>query len=192
MSEQIPLMDIKGLEAFLRDHHVPLEKWGKGEARSLEHLAKELAAGEAILTIEEDGRLLRTGFGVAIWVYYVDKQGRRFWLKEECQKYANGNERRRGDLIEMSIGEKRQASESVQEAAERAFREELKLKIPFDRLEVLPPRDKRTPSKAFPGLDTRYATNVFRITLREEEVDPDGYVEVQPDKTTYFKWKLVS
>ncbi len=183
--------EITDLEALLRDHGVPLERWGTGEARSLEHLVKELEAGEATLDIEDDGRIVRTGFGVAVWVYYVDAEGRRFRLKEDRQVYARGGERRRGDKIQMSIGEKRKSDESVEEAATRAFQEELGLAIPFTRFETLPRRDRRTPSEAFPGIDTRYVTEVFQVTLNPDEVNPEGYTEVQPDKTTYFVWEPV-
>lgn len=183
--------EIMDLEKLLREHGVPLERWGQGEARSLEHLAKELAAGEATLDVADDGRIVRTGFGVAVWVYYVDAEGRRFRLKEDRQVYAHGAERRRGDKIQMSIGEKRKRDESVEEAATRAFEEELGLTIPFTRFEALPSRDRRTPSEAFPGIDTRYVTEVFQVTLNPDEVNPEGYIEVQPDKTTYFTWEPV-
>ncbi len=37
-----------------------------------------------------------------------------------------------------------------------------------------------------------YIVHKFRIQLVDNQFNPNGYVEKQPDKTTYFMWKEVN
>ena len=51
-------VDLKSLEEYLLRFRIPLEKWGKGYAKTLSHLFREIESGECTI-LEERGNLLR-------------------------------------------------------------------------------------------------------------------------------------
>jgi len=44
-------------------------------------------------------------------------------------------------------------------------------------------------SQSYPGLKSKYKGHVFNCTLIDSQYKPEGYVEVQKDKSTYFIWE---
>ncbi|MCR4312430.1 MAG: NUDIX domain-containing protein, partial [Candidatus Uhrbacteria bacterium] len=178
------------LAARLQAHGVPLGRWGVGEARRLEDLLKELESGEATLEEGPEGRLLRTSHGARVTVYYTSDSG-RWKLVEDRQEYVGGGVRKRTADLPMSVGEKLKPGESADVAARRALSEELGIEgeIPLQNIG----EDKRhSPSKAFPGIDTCYVSSDYAVELPVEHYKPEGYIERQPDKTTFFVWEKVA
>lgn len=177
-------MNEQELLALLRSHHIPLHIWGTGEAKTFDHLLSEIQDGEAEV-VEEDGKLLRSAEGAVLIVFYKDG-ARTLRLKEDRQVFKDGREKYRD--LETSIGEKMRPSEAAVEAAYRALREELDV---TERLELIPKPaiiKGPLPSQSFPGLMTRYAMHVFEVFLPKHHFKPEGYVEVQKDKTNYYIW----
>jgi hypothetical protein len=50
----------------------------------------------------------------------------------------------------------------------------------------------RKSSPSYPGLDSEYAVHLYKAVIGKDQFNPDGYQEVQKDKTTYFVWKASS
>jgi len=175
------------LWVFLKAHNVPLQRWGKGEAKTLDHLLAEITAGEATLT-EKQGRLVRLVEGATLNVYYSD--GHTSWaLVEETQVFNDGRSRTR-DVV--GIGEKMRLGEDPKDCAYRALSEELGI---TEKLQLVPKSLSTkgpVPSQSFPGLESVYVTHIFDVFLPEHLYRPEGYKEKQSDKISYFVWKKVS
>lgn len=173
------------LITLLQAHHIPLDQWDKGEAKSLYHLLDEVNAGEAKLKV--DGNVLvRFIYPVAIDVFFL--QGNtRLWLKEREQIFADG--RRRQRHLSTSLGEKMKTGEQPAEVVERALREELGIREKAAIVQGLSAVNGPLPSSSFPGLLTLREMHFFQVTLPAAAYRPHGYVERQPDKTTFFVWK---
>ncbi len=181
---------------LLERYGIDYQKWGTtGESRHVSFLAEEILEGEAYLE-EVDGRILRKSYGVVAEVYYRDGTD-LLYLEEDRQVYAPvgfqpSRTRRRADKIRHSIGEKCKIGEFPQNALIRGFREELGITPPFIQFVFLGGETRGVvPSVAFPGILTQYHSDRYRVFLTAEQFNPDGYIERQPDKTSYFVWKKV-
>ena len=177
---------VEELSRWLRSYGVPIDSWGKGSAKTIEHLASELLEGESSLKVI-DGVVVRFCEGVKIDVRYRGKTG-ELQLTEEKQIFSDGRERRRG-LI--GVSEKMKPGESIHSVGERALQEELHIHEKVD-LGVPSVEHSDGQSTSFPGLFSIYTTHTFTTYLPETLFRPEGYVEVQPDKSTYFVWKEVA
>lgn len=62
-------MERQELLHILESHSVPLSNWGKGKAKTLDHLLSELNSGEASLLLEKK-YLLRLAYGSIVDVFY--------------------------------------------------------------------------------------------------------------------------
>jgi hypothetical protein len=180
-------MSIDELKKFLSKYDIPLSEWRKGEAKTLNHLAKEIQEDECSL-VEADGFVHRmVSNGVAAHIFY-EHEGVRFKLVEEKQVFKDGRERVRGD-IRTSIGEKMKSDESKDEAIIRAFQEELGIDPDFEIKETRPIVKGPVPSVSYPGIWSTYRFWIYMVNLPERHFKSDGYIEEQEDKTSYFVWK---
>ncbi len=87
--------------------------------------------------------------------------------------------------------EKLKPNEDPLDGAKRAIAEELG--ITSDVVLV----DKGVSSeiisgKSYPGLMNEGTLYTYEVILPDEEFKPEGYVEVQEEKTNYFKWKEIN
>lgn len=178
-------MTKRQLTAMLVAHDIPLSEWGAGKAKTVDHLYAEIESGEAVLK-EVDGKLVRAiAIAVAYVTYRVD--GRLLILKEDRQELRDGRIRRRGLL--SSLSEKMGPDEDPEEAMHRAIRQELgiaeRLRLTFRiRYEVRPQA-----SGSYPGLVTKSLVYEWEAEMPARLFRPDGYVEVQEDKTNHFVWQ---
>jgi hypothetical protein len=178
-------IDKAGLVNLLTRCKINLNLWGKGEAKTVEHLLKEINTGECRL-IEKDGELLRVVNGPGLNVFY--KKGEILYkLKEEKQVYKDGRVRVRADL-ETSIGEKLKSGESSLDAARRALLEELNISSDLKLVPTASITKGPVTSISYPGLKTKYIIDVFNAYLSPESYRPEGYIEEQVDKNNYYIW----
>jgi hypothetical protein len=169
------------LTSLLKENGVDPEEFGKGEAKTLAHLLKEIHEGECSLWLTEDGTIKRVVNGACVDVFYKNQH-----LKEDRQEFKDGRVRVR-DII-TSIGEKLQPGEDPRLAAQRALEEELGIKEELDiryQEDIVKALDF---SQSYPGLHTRYEMKCFWVELPEAYYKPEGYVEHQADKSTYWVW----
>lgn len=185
-SPKEPHIDI--LRRQLEDAGVDTANWGKGEAKTLAHLQKEIDEGESLLVADEDGKLRRKVVVAGADVYYVSPEGRKFRLKEERQVFKDGRVRTR--KLSRSLVEKMKPDEDPKAAAIRGLREELGL-ASNSSLTELGIDENQSASQSYPGLHSQYVRHNYGIVLSDEQFNPSGYVEEQDDKNTYFVWEEV-
>lgn len=180
-------MDRDSLQTFLEAHNISLQKWGMGEAKTLDHLLAEINTGEVIITVK-DCRVIRTISTAAVNVYYAEET-RRLLLVEDRQVFSDGRIRRRN--LSTSLGEKVKSGETPEVTAQRAVEEELGVR---ENLTFIPKpviEKPSLPSESFPGLSVVNVLYRFDVFLPAQFYKPEGYIEHQADKTTYFIWKLL-
>ncbi len=166
----------------LQAHGIPLEQWGVGKAKTVTHLAKEILEGETVLT-EKSGELLRSVELVHLDVRYVS-DGVELQLLEDRQEFADGRERRRGLA---GLSEKMKPGEDPLSSARRALGEELGVNSENEVQDLGSEQESQT-SPSYPGLTTEYTRHEMRTYLPKEAFKPEGYVERQQDKSTFFVW----
>lgn len=174
------------LRKLLQDNHVPIDTWGAGHAKTVEDLFAEVASGESVLTVA-DGRVIREVTSLVMDVYF--QKGKDVWrLIEEKQVFTGGRERIRNSWV--SLGEKMEPGEDPELAIHRALKEELQIEGRQSVIErEVIHEDKE--SVTYPGVLSRHTRHKYAVVLQEKDYRPEGYTEVQPTKTTYFKWERV-
>ena len=177
-------MDNTQLEHLLAQHGVDIAAFGRGDAKTLEHLLTEIEAGETVLE-DHHGSLRRALSLVSLTV--ISPHGEH--LVEDRQVFADGRVRRRGL---KALAEKFKPGEDPVAAARRALEEELGLPPRVvERLHVSEGNRTETveASPSYPGLTSVYHTTHLTVTLPLEAYEPEGYVEHQADKRTFFRWE---
>jgi hypothetical protein len=177
--------DLKSLEEYLLRFGIPLEKWGKGYAKTLSHLLKEIESGECTI-LEEGVNLLREIEFAMCEMFYHDGKN-LFKLIEEKQVFNDGRTRIRDK--ESSVSEKMMIGEDPLESLIRGVEEELGIILDESQIEEEGDVKKIESSQSFPGLITKYSGHNFTCFLNQNQYNPTGYVEVQKDKSTYFIWE---
>jgi hypothetical protein len=178
-------VDLKSLEEYLLRFGIPLEKWGKGYAKTLSHLLKEIESGECTI-LEEGGNLLREIEFAMCEMFYRDGKN-LFKLIEKKQVFNDGRTRIRDK--ESSVSEKIMIGEDPLESLIRGVKEELGIILGESQIEEVGDVKKTESSQSFPGLITKYSGHNFTCFLNQDQYNPNGYVEVQKDKSTYFIWE---
>lgn len=175
------------LRAWLSEQQLPVDEYGRGVAKTIDHLLRELIAGECALELG-DGQVRRTILGAHLLVHHRRTDGVRLILVEDRQVFADGRVRRR--QLTSSIGEKMRAGEEPDQAAKRALVEELGLEDIADvSLEYRGLEEKVVQSTSYPGIVSHYQTHFYHCSLPARHFDPHGYIERQPDKTSYWVWQ---
>lgn len=169
---------------MIRETDIDLTLWGREETKTATHLIDEVNDEECTLELI-DGILYRNMEVVSITVYSPDQ---KLLLREQCQIFNDGRIRVRNLPHNCSVAEKLKEYETPSVANIRAFKEELNILINPDQIDFIITLKETRPSDSYPGIYNRQITNVFETTLTEEQFNPEGYIEVQEDKKTYFTW----
>ena len=169
----------------LKEYSIPIEEWGQGQAKNVRSLLNEVIEKESIL-IEDKGYLVRYIEFVGIRIYYRDKNNEKFTLIEHEQIFKDGRKRKRN--MPSSVSEKMKFGEDPSIAAIRGIEEELGIIINESQLIKRRTLDYDGGSMSYPGLKTKYKGHQYTCFLTKEQFNPDGYVEEQEDKSTFFKW----
>ena len=172
---------------LLNSYQIPISEWGKGYAKTIDHLQKEIDNKECNL-VDEDGVLIREIEIVMCEIIY-NEEGKTYKLIEEKQIFVDGRTRTRDK--ESSMSEKMKIGEDPLQSLIRGIEEELGITIDETQIQKQKNVYEDGTSNSFPGLMTRYKGHNFYCELTKEQFNPDGYIETQSDKKTYFKWKLI-
>ncbi|MDO8590617.1 MAG: hypothetical protein Q7R65_01420 [bacterium] len=178
---------IEMLKQQLTDSGIDFSSWGTGKTKTMEHLLKEIEEGETEL-VSENGTLVRKVTFGASRVYYTAPDGKKYQLIEDKQVFKDGRERRR--KMNDAVLEKMKRGEDTTRAMERGMQEELGLSGNIE-LNKIDARERRDISDSYPGLTTLYSEHHFEATLSDEQHKPEGYIEKQEDKSTFFIWREV-
>lgn len=178
---------IDELKALLETQGVDTSSWGQGATKTIEHLQKEIDDGETTLEVDSDGNLIRKVSLACVDVYYKTQDGKTLFLVEEKQVFKNGGERKR--TLKSSVTEKMKKDENSHEAAKRGLYEELGIEGEIDIRKINTVSDEEEVVSAYPNLKSKREKEIFETYITESQFRPEGYQEVQDDKTTYFVWK---
>lgn len=184
----VEAITIEDLEVALRAAGIDLELWGKGAAKTLAHLHKEITEGESSLNQTENGVERRVGVA-GVDILYDDQAGNTYHLVEDRQEFRDGRVRRRHE--DTSLSEKLKVGENPEEAAKRAVEEEIGV-TKIDSFHTLGHKEVERTSPSYPGLASVYDVYTYAAVLGHEDFNPEGYVEEQTDKTNYYVWKVLN
>ncbi len=172
----------------LLDSKIDFSDWGVGSAKSFDHLLQEIVSGESSFEVTNSGEVIRKIEVASAIVWYRSVDGDTYLLSEDRQVFKDGRERKR--KLPSSISEKIQPDESPDKAIIRGIQEELGIKDEVD-LDWDSTTDDVRESESYPGLKTSYLTYYYEVKLNDQQFNPQGYIEYQDDKTTYFVWDLI-
>jgi len=180
--------DLIDLVNKLKKYDIPVELWGTGKSKTVNHLLDELKGDECYLE-ESENKIVRYIEFVGVKIYYTDENGVRWALKEDRQEFNDGRVRRRN--MPSSVSEKMKFGEDALIGAIRGIKEELGIEVRENQLTKR--RDLRYDggSLSYPGLDTKYKGHQYNCELEKEQFEENGYVEIQTDKKTFFKWNKI-
>ncbi|MCL5733095.1 MAG: hypothetical protein M1334_00310 [Patescibacteria group bacterium] len=176
------------LRRRLEDAGIDVSEWGKGQAKTLAHLQKEIESGETFLVARERGKLLRKVLVGAADIFYISPDGKKYRLKEDRQVFKDGRERKRD--LGQAVSEKIKPDEDPKDAMIRGVREELGVEGYISLIET-GVDEQQLSSYSYPGLQSQYIRHKFEATLNDRQFKSDGYIEEQQDKSTYFIWEEV-
>lgn len=176
---------IDELTSYLKSEGIQLDNWGTGNAKTVANLFRELSEGEVFLVKTPEG-LVRKLAAANVRVYFQEANGQVLYLKEQKQIFKDGRERIR-DHMTWSIAEKIHPGEDILAAVKRALQEELNI---TDEI-VLIGKGRtvnNVNSFSYPGIKSQYVSHAFEAFLSLSQFKPNGYIEEQVDKTSYWQW----
>ena len=169
------------LEEYLKKFNIDTDLWGKGRSKTINHLFNEIIRGETELVVDGD-KLVREVSALSIIVRYGDKI-----LKEDKQVFNDGRTRKR--KMTASVAEKLDKDDNdLISAVKRGIKEELGFDTEENQITHTRDITRYRYSESYPNLFTKIVLFGFKIELNESQYDPNGYIEIQEDKKTYFKW----
>lgn len=169
----------------LKSCDIPCDLWGTGQSKTVRYLLKELEEKECYLE-EKDGLITRYIEFVGIKVFFRKDDGEVLKLKEDRQEFNDGRSRKRN--MPSSVSEKMKAGEDPLSSAVRGVKEELGIDIDESQLQKYSDLYYDGGSLSYPGLITKYKGHRYVCYLTPEQFEPNGYVEIQEDKKTFFTW----
>jgi hypothetical protein len=176
---------VEELTNKLKEYSIPVEEWGTGEAKNVEHLLDEIR-GEECNVEDRGGYLIRSIEFVGVRIYHKDKDNVTWVLKEDKQEFKDGRVRRRN--MPSSVSEKMKFGEDSLISAIRGIKEELGINVEGHQLIKMRDLFYNGGSQSYPDLRTRYKGHQFTCFFNDDQFDENGYIEVQKDKSTFFKW----
>ena len=182
--EEFEIEGLVDLKNYLNKFSIPIDTWGTGKSKSVEHLLDELKNDECYLS-EQEGTLLRSIEFVGIKLFYQSEDS-NWKLKEDRQEFNDGRIRRRN--MSSSVSEKMKFGEDPAASAVRGIKEELGVEIEPNQLSKRRDLFYDGGSLSYPGLKTKYKGHQYICHLKQHQFNPEGYIEVQKDKKTFFVW----
>lgn len=178
------------LTKFLEGSSVSIDNyWNQGN-KTVSQLLEEIQLWETLLYVDTDTqKVIREIKVLNINVLYNNLK-----LKEDYQmiKDEDWNEngiRRDRDHLDAWVSEKIHAGEDIRAAIKRGVQEELDVILDDSQVNEYVETSKEKESPSYPWILTIYRILTTTVTLKSNQYNPDGYIEEQPDKNTYFVWE---
>lgn len=189
--ERVQISDTISFDELLEmliDADIPVEAFGIGGAKTVQHLLTEVQDGESLMSIDSEGKLFREVSVLWLDVLCMREDG-VYALREDRQEFRDGRVKRRN--LSSSLGEKLKPGELPQDAVTRALAEEIGFNGEVTELYSLGHEETtRTPDN-YPGLETDYHFHKYLTVIPAQAFCPDGYIEHQSDKTNYYVWERI-
>ena len=183
-----PSISLDELIGILTKANVPLDQYGKGAAKKVDNLHKELTQGESVMRVGSNYELSRDVNLVWVDVICTLSNGDVFILREDRQEFKDGRTRRRS--LPSSLGEKMKADEDTSLAAMRALSEEIGVDTVDGLYEIGEESKKFTPD-TYPGLESTYKSTSYVALIPEAAYKAEGYVEYQAEKDNFYVWEFL-
>jgi hypothetical protein len=185
-------MELQELKEKLRCSGIDVSLFGKGQAKTLEALLNEInnprEGVKLVTTVIGNVYRMVEVFNIHVFYHHGDK---RLRLREALQIFNDGRFRARLERL-AAISEKMHSNESYWDGVARALREELGIEgINLENTREVECRRIEKISQSFPGLVSTYEIHYVNYFMEEKFFCPEGYVEVQKDKKTYFVWEEI-
>lgn len=169
----------KRLEEYLISFGVPIDRWGKGQSKTIDHLFIEIVKGESVLSLDNNYKEVES---LSIVVTYDNLK-----LIEDYQIFNDGRTRSR--KMNASVAEKIDKNDKdLVQAVIRGIKEELSIDVRENQIVEIGSVNVVRNSMSYPGILSKMKLHKFSIDLDLDQYNPNGYVEIQDDKKTYFKW----
>jgi len=153
-------MNVEHLTTYLNENKVDISQFGKGQAKTLEDLSKEMLKGECSLIKTPDGRVIRVVAPVLLKL--INNQNGKLLVQAEQTSLD-------GQTITLNRlpGTKRRANENVFLTARRIVENNLRVNLNHvifntDGVEVF---EEAADSLAYPGLPTQYEKRIITASL---------------------------
>lgn len=179
------IKSVNDLTIKLKEFDIPVDLWGTGESKTVEHLFDEIKSEECHIE-ERDVYLVRYLEFVGIRIFYKDGEN-ILYLHEDRQEFTDGRIRRR--QMPSSVSEKMKFGENPTLSAIRGIKEELGISVRPEQLIKQRDLNYNGGSLSYPGLRSKYKGHQFTCYLTDNQFQRGGYIEIQKDKSTFFVWK---
>ena len=170
------------LRDLLRSSGINLRRWGRGKAKTFNHLLNEVLLGETELEYSRD-KLFRTVNLSSVDLLYKDLK-----LVEERQVFEDGRVRIRE--LSATVTEKILPGEKPLVAARRGLEEELGIRK-IQGIRKTGTEEATLESPSFPDLTSKYYVNNYKTAISKSQFNPRGYIENNriDGITAFFVWK---
>jgi hypothetical protein len=172
---------------ILELYDIPLDKWGRNSAKTVNHLLNEINDNESTLEVKDNNLIRRVEF-IGVKIFYTENDI-TYQLKEEKQVFKDGRTRVRN--ISSSVSEKKMKSEDPINAVIRGVKEELNIVINRNKVITDFTKIHEDESLSYPGLFSIRKGYYYIYHFNKEQFNSEGYIENQSDKSTYFKWTQI-
>lgn len=186
----LEINSVEDLENILKEYNLDTSLYGKGNAKTLDHLFKEIKSHECIL-VKSNNSLEKIGSVSNAYITYKDKNNNKYILKEDHQTFISGRERDRKNYTDFSIAEKIKPNEKPIEAIRRGLKEELGVINGYIIDKEVTNKTVKHSSYSYPGLYSEWNIYSFKIYFSDDIYKEEGYIEKQSDKTNYYIWEKV-
>ncbi|DBA87584.1 TPA: hypothetical protein ACH3X1_004607 [Trebouxia sp. C0004] len=178
-------VDANALSTWLVDHDVDLTAYGKGQAKSVQQLWREVEDGETVFSVS--GKAVTRCIDTLL-VYIISSSNKV--LQEEFQVMPNGTKRARA----VPLAEKMKAGEAWKDAVIRAVKEELGSVLPIAPQVSIDESSytvtvEHSYSQSYPNLDCKYTVHKVKATVNGlPETERFVTTEQRPDGTMENHW----
>lgn len=182
-------ISVECLEKNMLECGIDLSAYGTKAAKTIDHLKKEIEQGESIVFRIGNEIVRKTTVGTAN-IFYTDEQtGERYVLVETKQVFTDGRTKERA--LKQTLSEKMKPDENPEDVVVRGIEEELGI-TDIKSIESRGSAEETADTGTYPGVKSVYKVHAFEVHLDQAGFSPQGYQEVQNDKTTYFEWRKVT